>query len=104
MNDIDFETFIKKECKDGKEGWLVTELRNFCNILGLKHTGSKSELCERLNDYFKRKDSTSTKNRLDEKLKEEEKRNNYKDELKQKDLLEKVYKEQQRIREEELKM
>lgn len=103
MSDIDFETFMKKECKGGKEGWLVTELRNFCNILGLKHTGSKSELCERLNDYFKRKDS-STKNQLDKKPKEGERRKNYEDELKQKDLLEKVYKEQQRIREEELKM
>lgn len=98
---VDFETFIKKECKGGKGGWLVTELRNFCNILGLKHTGSKSELCKRLNDYFKRKDSINLE--IDKELKEkQEERRNYEDELKQKDLLEKVYKEQQRIRQEEL--
>ena len=81
---VDFETFIKKECTSGRGGWLVEELRNFCTILGLNSKGKKEELCRRLSTYFA---SITPYNQK---------------EIDTKDILEKVYKEQQRIREEEL--
>ena len=82
---IDFATFIQKECKNGKNSWLISELRNFCNLLGIDNKGKKADLCERLSNYFKTKESKSDNKNLNEK-----------------ELLEKVYKEQQRIREAEI--
>lgn len=94
---VDFEMFIKKDCKGGRGGWLVNELRNFCDILGINNKGKKEELCERLGKYFK--DIELRKPGNDKEQERYEKKDV--EELKQKDLLEQVYKEQERIRQEE---
>lgn len=44
--------FETKTCQDGRDGWLIQELRDFCSLLFLPVSGSKKELCKRLNDYF----------------------------------------------------
>jgi hypothetical protein len=94
---VDFEMFIKKDCKGGRGGWLVNELRNFCDILGINNKGKKEELCEKLSKYFK--DIELRKPGNDKEQERYEKKDV--EELKQKDLLEQVYKEQERIRQEE---
>jgi hypothetical protein len=88
---IDFETFVKKECTGGRGGWLVEELRNFCSILGLNNKGKKEELCKRLSTYF------ASINPINPDTAQESTTA-----MDMKDILEKVYKEQQRIREEEI--
>jgi hypothetical protein len=104
---IDFETFIKKDCKGGRGGWLITELRNFCKILGINDKGTKGELCERLSSYFETKEAGKVKEwigeQYEQKLKHEEelRRKQFDEEMKQKEVLERVYREQERIREEE---
>jgi hypothetical protein len=93
---VDFEMFIKKGCK-GRSGWLVNELRNFCDILGINNKGKKEELCEKLSKYFK---DIELRKLMNDKEQERYEKKDVK-ELKQKDLLEQVYKEQERIRQEE---
>jgi hypothetical protein len=92
---VDFEMFIKKDCKGGRGGWLVNELRNFCDILGINNKGKKEELCERLSKYFKNTELRKSVIPMNDK-----KEKNI-EELKQKDLLEQVYKKQEIIRQEE---
>lgn len=94
---IDFETFVKKECT-GSGGWLSEELRNFCTILGLNNKGKKEELCKRLSTYFA---SINTINPETVKQKQSIGIATAND---MKNILEKVYKEQQRIREEEFNL
>lgn len=106
---VDFETFIKKECKGTKGGWLISELRNFCDILGLNNKGSKSDLCRRLSIYYKNQQQKNNEQIeyqkqiiKQSKMAEEYKKRMYEAELHQRELLEKVYKEQQKIREKEM--
>jgi hypothetical protein len=94
---IDFETFIKNECIGGVGGWLIDELRNFCNILGLNNKGKKKELCKRISSYFE------SINPINEDIVKQKKSHEMTTTIDmQKDILEKVYKEQQRIRKEEI--
>lgn len=89
--DIDFDTFIGKDCLSRK-GWLLYELVSFCKILGLDSTGTKKVLCNRLYKFFnKQKKETKTESEPEEsemkketdKQKEAEKENDdYKRELK----------------------
>lgn len=97
---VDFEMFIKKDCKGGRGGWLVNELRNFCDILGINNKGKKEELCERLGKYFKNTELRKSMIPMNDKEQERYEKKDV-EELKQKDLLEQVYKEQERIRQEE---
>ena len=110
---IDFETFVKKDCKGGRGGWLLSELKNFCNILGIDHKGTKEELCEKLSKYFEGIEVKKTKdwvnqqyeeiNREQEFKKNEElRKKHFEEEMKQREELERVYREQERIREEEM--
>lgn len=109
---IDFETFIKKDCKGGRGGWLLNELRTFCNILGIDHIGKKEELCERLSKYFEGIEVKKTKDWMnqqyeeiskEQELKNEEelRKKHFEEEMKQREELERVYREQERIREQE---
>jgi hypothetical protein len=105
---IDFETFIKKDCKGGRGGWLLNELRNFCNILGINHNGKKEELCERLRKYFENIKVKKTNPQYEEinkeqelKKEEEGRKKHFEEEMKQREELERVYREQERIREQE---
>jgi hypothetical protein len=93
---IDFETFVKKECTGGRGGWLSEELRNFCTILGLNNKGKKEELCKRLSTYF------ASINPINPDTVKQKESNGVTTVTDMKDILEKVYKEQQRIREEEI--
>jgi hypothetical protein len=113
---IDFETFIKKDCKGGRGGWLLNELRNFCNILGIENKGTKGELCDRLSKYFEDIEVKKTKDWVseqykeidkeiykDKNLQEELRKKRFEDEMKQREDLERVYREQERIRAKEEK-
>ena len=44
--------FNTKPC-DGENKWLAQQLKEFCRELQLPVSGSKDELCQRLNNYFK---------------------------------------------------
>lgn len=109
---IDFETFIKKDCKGGRGGWLLNELRNFCDILGIDNKGKKEELCEKLNKYFEDIDSKKTKEWInqqydeihkEQEIKQEElRKKHFEEEMRQREELERVYRAQERIRQEEM--
>jgi hypothetical protein len=107
---IDFETFVKKDCKGGRGGWLINELRNFCNILGISSKGTKEELCENLSKYFEEVETKKAKDWMneqydeihkDQRVEEELRKKHFEDEMKQREELERVYREQERIRAEE---
>lgn len=58
-----YERFLQKECTGERGGWLVAELRQFCDILGLDNSGTKLILCKRINDHFKNANNDSENNK-----------------------------------------
>jgi hypothetical protein len=51
------EKFETKECVSGRGGWLQRELIEFCSMLGIKTSGTKKDLCNKLKMYFNETDT-----------------------------------------------